>query len=216
MGILINLLACLPFCCFFWCVCVCMCVCVCVCVCTRDTIFGAVYTSLRKKWNRALPPEREWVANTAAAALATVASGPLNYAQNIQYNTSSRLLQPTILETLRQLTAETLSQPTLGARISFVQVCDTLASILLSRSTLCFSLIFAFSLSCFFCASHPPRTSSSQSSSFTSIVITFLILLRWCHDAGTPSYRMGNDTRCDRYGIWSVVVQRVCRIKELC
>lgn len=72
----------------------------------RDIVFGGIYTYLRLEFQyNGLPTEYQWCGNMVAAALATVLSGPLNLARNVQYATKSRQLAPstvTIFVTLMQ------------------------------------------------------------------------------------------------------------------
>eukprot|EP00035_Acanthoeca_spectabilis_P031897 m.16176 g.16176 ORF g.16176 m.16176 type:complete len:393 (-) comp5021_c0_seq1:366-1544(-) len=87
----------------------------------RDTLFGATYTSLRFRWADDAPEGYTMITNTAAAATATVVSGPLNYVQNIQYGTSSRETQLTIRQALRALVQEAAGQPTLHTKVGLIQ-----------------------------------------------------------------------------------------------
>ncbi|CAD7974045.1 unnamed protein product [Amoebophrya sp. A25] len=48
----------------------------------RDSVFGGVFTSLRVLWQN---EEYQLGVNFVAASLATICSGPLNYARNLQY-----------------------------------------------------------------------------------------------------------------------------------
>ena len=70
----------------------------------RDVVFGGCYTYVRLElqWY-GLPPAYQWAGNMFAAALATVLSGPLNLARNVQYATTSRCDAPTIRQVLVQL-----------------------------------------------------------------------------------------------------------------
>lgn len=87
----------------------------------RDTLFGATYTSLRFRWADDAPEGYTMITNTAAAAAATLVSGPLNYVQNIQYGTSSRETQLTIRQALRALVQEAAGQPTLHTKVELIQ-----------------------------------------------------------------------------------------------
>ena len=79
----------------------------------RDVVFGGCYTFLRLELQYyGLPSEYQWAGNMVAAALATVMSGPLNLARNVQYSTESAHERPTIRQVLRQLRFELEMQPT--------------------------------------------------------------------------------------------------------
>ena len=60
-------------------------------------------------------------ANFIAAALATILSGPFNYARNMQYATSSRRPALATSVILQQLWQETLSVPGTGPKLRFLQ-----------------------------------------------------------------------------------------------
>lgn len=77
----------------------------------RDVVFGGCYTYLRHA--RDIPPEHQWVGNMAAAAVATIASGPFNFARNIQYGTRSKRVAPTIPQVLKKLVVKTASHDTI-------------------------------------------------------------------------------------------------------
>ena len=70
----------------------------------RDVAFGGCYTFLRHEWN--ISPDRQWIGNMAAAAVATVVSGPFNLARNVQYGTKSKHAAPTIPQVMAQLRLE--------------------------------------------------------------------------------------------------------------
>ena len=79
----------------------------------RDVVFGGCYTFFRLEFQYyGLPSEYQWAGNMFAAALATVLSGPLNLARNVQYSTDSKEARPTIRQVLRQLRFELTMQPT--------------------------------------------------------------------------------------------------------
>lgn len=79
----------------------------------RDVLFGGVYTYLRLEMQfYGLPPEYQWAANMAAAAIATVVSGPFNLARNEQYSTRSVAKAPTIMEVFLGLIKEVHQLPT--------------------------------------------------------------------------------------------------------
>lgn len=89
----------------------------------RDIVFGGCYTWLRLQlqWYGDLPPERQWQANLVAAGLATVASGPFNYARNIQYATSSRSSALSTSQVLQDLWNQVRAEPTLERQLRLVQ-----------------------------------------------------------------------------------------------
>ena len=95
----------------------------------RDVAFGAVYASCRKRWKETLPiptslqyiVDPSVAANTLAAALATVISGPFNYVQNMQYATSSRKAQYSIPSVLKHLARETMQQKSFVQSVLFLQ-----------------------------------------------------------------------------------------------
>jgi hypothetical protein len=78
----------------------------------RDVVFGGCYTYLRLEFQfHGLPPEHQWMGNMAAAALATILSGPLNLARNVQYGTKSRKTAPTIVTVFLTLAQQIKEQP---------------------------------------------------------------------------------------------------------
>jgi len=79
----------------------------------RDIVFGGCYTWLRLQiqvWFD-LPAQQQWQANLVAAALATVVSGPFNYARNMQYATSSRKEALSTWSVLQELVVEVRKEP---------------------------------------------------------------------------------------------------------
>jgi hypothetical protein len=102
----------------------------------RDMIFGSTYEVLRNlihtqlsiSKNKIISKEShkkshlEFLYNSAAAGVATIASGPLNYARNIQYATPPNKKPPTIAEALKNVWHESKdhSQKPLG-RVRFFQ-----------------------------------------------------------------------------------------------
>ena len=94
----------------------------------RDVVFGAAYATLRKRWKEQLSIPKplqsfidpSFTANMMAAAVATVASAPFNYVQNIQYATSSRKAQYSIPSVLKHLARETMQQKGLQ-KVLFLQ-----------------------------------------------------------------------------------------------
>jgi len=64
---------------------------------------------------------QQWIANASAAAIATVVSGPLNFARNVQYATKSRQERKSIGIILSKLVHHTLEQPTWMDKWTYVQ-----------------------------------------------------------------------------------------------
>ncbi len=89
----------------------------------RDLIFGGTYTLLRfeLQYRLQLTSEYQWISNFMAAALATVVSGPLNLARNVQYATKSRHVADTVREVLSQFVQEISQRPTLSEKSRHVQ-----------------------------------------------------------------------------------------------
>jgi len=88
----------------------------------RDIVFGGCYTYLRLEFQfHGLPPEHQWMGNMAAAALATILSGPLNLARNVQYATKSRNTSPTIVTVFSTLAQEIQQQSTTLRKWSYLQ-----------------------------------------------------------------------------------------------
>ena len=87
----------------------------------RDVVFGGTYTYLRLF----ILDERhdnKHTANFVAAALATVASGPFNYARNVQFSTeTSAELHESTIQILYNLGRETNRLPTLPERLHYLQ-----------------------------------------------------------------------------------------------
>jgi hypothetical protein len=79
----------------------------------RDLVFGGTYTFLRfeLQYRLQLGLEYQWVANFTAATLATILSGPLNLARNVQYATSSRHVADSVRAVLAQFADEVLQRP---------------------------------------------------------------------------------------------------------
>ena len=89
----------------------------------RDAVFGGCYTALRLQlqWIFDLESHNQWQANFVAAGLATVMSGPWNYARNIQYSTRSKEIQPSIQQVFVELLAEVRLQPSGIQRFHYLQ-----------------------------------------------------------------------------------------------
>ena len=98
----------------------------------RDVVFGGCYTWLRLQipyWydtyyleesavfttttteTTNLLEDRQWLGNFVAAGLATILSGPFNYARNVQYSTSSRIRADGTFQVLKALVDETIRTP---------------------------------------------------------------------------------------------------------
>jgi hypothetical protein len=74
----------------------------------RDAVFGGCYTWLRLQiqWWMDLDTPEQYKGNFVAAGLATILSGPFNYARNVQYATSSRQVPPSTTQVLHELMQE--------------------------------------------------------------------------------------------------------------
>ena len=83
--------------------------------------FGGTYTWLRRVLGQDLPDELRWTSNMAAAAVATVVSGPFNLARNVQYGTKSRQRRPSVGAVLRTLADEVAERRGLGPKMTHVQ-----------------------------------------------------------------------------------------------
>lgn len=89
----------------------------------RDLMFGGTYTLLRfeLQYRLQLGTDYQWVSNFVAAALATVVSGPLNLARNVQYATKSRHVADTVRDVLSQFLLEISQRQTLLEKSIHVQ-----------------------------------------------------------------------------------------------
>ena len=99
----------------------------------RDVVFGGCYTYLRLQlqfgwWNseaqihaNSNSNSRKWFANMAAAALATVVSGPFNYVRNVQFATPSHQTADGMGHVLHQLVRETRAQGPTLRQLQFLQ-----------------------------------------------------------------------------------------------
>ena len=83
--------------------------------------FGGTYTWLRRVLGQDLPDELRWTSNMAAAAVATVVSGPFNLARNVQYGTKSEQRRPSVSAVLKTLADEVAERRGLRAKTSHVQ-----------------------------------------------------------------------------------------------
>ena len=69
----------------------------------RDITFGALYTGLRKSGGAEKRSKfHQFLTNGACAIVATLASGPFNFVQNVQYATSSKDAQPKTFDVLKR------------------------------------------------------------------------------------------------------------------
>lgn len=89
----------------------------------RDVVFGGCYTWLRLQiqWWLDLQPNEQYIGNFVAAGLATVASGPFNYARNIQYATSSRDRAQNTVQILQELMEQVAKEKTAIQKWSLLQ-----------------------------------------------------------------------------------------------
>ena len=85
----------------------------------RDVVFGGCYTSLRlQAQQNEVQPD---MANLGAAAVATVASGPLNLARNLQYATKSRQRRRSITSIMRGLIRKVNDRKTFQGKLQVLQ-----------------------------------------------------------------------------------------------
>src|SRR3990167_2918640 len=87
----------------------------------RDVTFGCTYEILRSLMRNQLPKSNDkknykesyldFVCNSAAAGLATITSGPFNYARTMQYATPPSESPPTIWKALNNVWQESKNQP---------------------------------------------------------------------------------------------------------
>mmetsp|Transcript_29745 Transcript_29745/g.43974 ORF Transcript_29745/g.43974 Transcript_29745/m.43974 type:complete len:336 (-) Transcript_29745:3858-4865(-) len=89
----------------------------------RDVIFGGSYTYLRLeiKYLCHLSDGQQWIGNLVAAAFATVLSGPLNLARNVQYSTKSRDIRPGVGEVVKDFILQINQQPCIITKMKFAQ-----------------------------------------------------------------------------------------------
>ena len=89
----------------------------------RDLVFGGMYTFLRfeLQYRLQLGLEYQYVANFTAATLATILSGPLNLARNVQYATSSRHVADSVREVLAKFSDEIFQRPSWYEKCRYVQ-----------------------------------------------------------------------------------------------
>lgn len=95
----------------------------------RDMIFGSVYEVLRTliraellKHDCGLKKSRlDFISDSAAACVATIASGPLNYVRNQQYKTPPHIKSPTAGTVLKNVWNESKKCPAFLARMGFFQ-----------------------------------------------------------------------------------------------
>ena len=89
----------------------------------RDTTFGIFYEVLR---NCNLAHHKEdhsypFLRNASSAGIATIFSGPFNYARNIQYATHPGTTPPKVAKILDDVWQESKSSKTLASRLGFFQ-----------------------------------------------------------------------------------------------
>lgn len=89
----------------------------------RDLVFGGTYTFLRfeLQYRLQLESQYQWAANFAAATFATILSGPLNLARNVQYATSSRQVADSVRVVLSQFADEVSHRPSLHMKCQHIQ-----------------------------------------------------------------------------------------------
>jgi hypothetical protein len=89
----------------------------------RDIVFGGCYTWLRlqMQWWFTLETREQWKANVLAAGLATIVSGPFNYARNIQYATSSGEKQPSVYRVLYDLEQAVMREQGIVQKLTLIQ-----------------------------------------------------------------------------------------------
>jgi hypothetical protein len=87
----------------------------------RDVIFGGAYSLIRTHTNAYLPSEMHWIGNMGAAGVATIMSGPLNLARNMQYAAKPSEVGQTIVEVLVVLRNEIMAEQGTMNKISHVQ-----------------------------------------------------------------------------------------------
>jgi len=95
----------------------------------RDLIFGSTYEVTRHLIKNKFPKLKNtddsysnFLCNSSAAALATIASGPLNYVRTIQYATPPEEKPPTISKALVNVWSEAKkNNPTCLSKMSFLQ-----------------------------------------------------------------------------------------------
>jgi len=89
----------------------------------RDFVFGGTYTFLRfeLQYRLQLGLEYQHIANFMAATFATILSGPLNLARNLQYATSSKEVADSVRVVLAQFTKEVIQCPSWYERCRHIQ-----------------------------------------------------------------------------------------------
>ncbi|KAL3940011.1 MAG: hypothetical protein SGBAC_005363 [Bacillariaceae sp.] len=81
----------------------------------RDLVFGGCYTVIRFELQYRFQlsnSDYQWAANMAAAAMATIVSGPFNLARNVQYATRSRNKADSVIEVFVSFYGEVKELPT--------------------------------------------------------------------------------------------------------
>ena len=87
----------------------------------RDVIFGGTYTVLRRQAHEHLPSEMHWVGNMCAAGVATIISGPLNLARNMQFAAGPSETRQSIVQVLMSLKNEIAAERGPLKKLSHVQ-----------------------------------------------------------------------------------------------
>lgn len=90
----------------------------------RDSLFGITYEVVRheiQNKTKAPNPVTQFFCNAGAASIATIASGPLNYARTIQYGTAPNIKPPTIRQALKDVWSESKLTPSYLGRLGFFQ-----------------------------------------------------------------------------------------------
>eukprot|EP00045_Choanoeca_perplexa_P002971 m.27980 g.27980 ORF g.27980 m.27980 type:complete len:324 (-) comp11797_c0_seq1:50-1021(-) len=86
----------------------------------RDMFFGLTYEWLRTRY-RDRTPFSKLTINLMAGACATVVSGPLNYARNMQYATSLKQPCPSTWRVIADLFTNARNQPSWRAKLHYLQ-----------------------------------------------------------------------------------------------
>jgi len=90
----------------------------------RDLVFGGCYTVIRFELQYRFQlsnNDYQWAANMAAAAMATIVSGPFNLARNVQYATRSHKEADTVVEVFVNFLWEVKERPTVLDKCKHIQ-----------------------------------------------------------------------------------------------
>ncbi|CAJ1931275.1 unnamed protein product [Cylindrotheca closterium] len=90
----------------------------------RDLVFGGCYTVIRFELQYRFQlsnNDYQWAANMAAAAMATIVSGPFNLARNVQYATRSHKAADSVIEVFVNFLGEVKELPTALQKCKHVQ-----------------------------------------------------------------------------------------------